>query len=64
LKQLSEELELAGLLRTYRLPEEKEFIEAMRRREHRSSIGLTAEQIKERNKRADALLEEIFNKQL
>ncbi|MDD2775081.1 MAG: AAA family ATPase [Gallionella sp.] len=62
LKQLSEELELAGLLRTYRLPEEKEFIEAMRRREQRSTIGLTAEEVKSRNERADALLEEIFSK--
>jgi len=62
LKQLSEELELAGLLRTYRLPEEMEFIEAMRRREKRSTIGLTAEEVKDRNERADALLEEIFSK--
>lgn len=62
LKQLSEELELAGLLRTYRLPEEKEFIEAMRRREQRSTIGLTAEEVKVRNDRADSLLEEIFSK--
>jgi predicted ATPase len=61
LKQYSEELELAGLLRTYRLPEEKEFIEAMRRREMRSTIGLTPEEIKARNERADALLEQIFS---
>lgn len=61
LKHLSEELELAGLLRTYRLPEEKEFIEAMRRREKRSIIGLTPAEIKARNERADALLEEMFS---
>lgn len=61
LRQLSEELELAGLLRTYRLPEEKEFIDAMRRREKRSIIGLTDQEIEARNERADALLEEIFN---
>ena len=60
LRQLSEELELAGLLRTYRLPEEKEFIDAMRRREKRSIIGLTDQEIEARNERADALLEEIF----
>ena len=48
-------------MRTYRLPEEKEFIEAMRRRELRSTIGMTAAEVAERNARADALLDEIFS---
>lgn len=60
LTKLSSQLEEVGLMRTYRLPEEKEFIEAMRRRELRSTIGMTETEIAERNARADALLEEIF----
>ena len=62
LQRLSEDLELSGLLRTYRLPEEKEFIEAMRRREKRSVIGLSDDEIRERNERADAVLEDIFSR--
>ncbi|MGB4117133.1 MAG: AAA family ATPase [Polaromonas sp.] len=61
LAKLSSELGDVGLMRTYRLPEEKEFIEAMRRRELRSTIGMTETEITERNARADALLEEIFS---
>lgn len=61
LAKLSIQLEEVGLMRTYRLPEEKEFIEAMRRRELRSTIGMTESEITERNAQADALLEEIFS---
>ena len=61
LATLSSQLEEVGLMRTYRLPEEKEFIEAMRRRELRSTIGMTAAEVAERNARADALLDEIFS---
>ena len=61
LAKLSSQLEEAGLMRTYRLPEEKEFIEAMRRRELRSTVGVTAAEVAERNARADALLDEIFS---
>jgi predicted ATPase len=60
LTKLSRQLEDVGLMRTYRLPEEKQFIEAMRRRELRSTIGMTEAEIVERNARADALLDEIF----
>lgn len=61
LAKLSGQLEEAGLMRTYRLPEEKEFIDAMRRRELRSTVGMTPSEVAERNARADALLDEIFN---
>ena len=61
LATLSSQLEEVGLMRTYRLPEEKEFIEAMRRRELRSTIGMTDAEVAERNARADALLDEIFS---
>lgn len=61
LAKLSSQLEEAGLMRTYRLPEEKEFIEAMRRRELRSTVGLTPAEVAERNARADTLLDEIFS---
>lgn len=61
LATLSSQLEEVGLMRTYRLPEEREFIEAMRRRELRSIIGMTEAEVAERNARADALLDEIFS---
>ncbi|WP_298210931.1 ATP-binding protein [Acidovorax sp.] len=61
LAKLSGQLEEAGLMRTYRLPEEKEFIDAMRRRELRSTVGMTPAEVAERNARADALLDEIFS---
>lgn len=61
LATLSSQLEEVGLMRTYRLPEEKEFIEAMRRRELRSTIGMTDAEVLERNARADALLDKIFS---
>lgn len=61
LTNLSGQLEELGLMRTYRLPEEKEFIDAMRRRELRSTIGMTETEVAERNARADALLDEIFS---
>jgi predicted ATPase len=60
LRRLSEELEDVGLLRTFRLPEEMEFIETMRRRENRALKDLTPAEIEERNRRADAVLEQIL----
>lgn len=61
LESLSEELEQLGLLRTFRLPEEQEFIDAMRRREKKSILGLTPEEVRARNERADAVLSKIFS---
>lgn len=48
-------------LRTFRLPEEQEFIEAMRRRTLKSTVGMTPAEIAERNALADAVLDEIFS---
>ncbi|BDT73915.1 hypothetical protein os4_34680 [Comamonadaceae bacterium OS-4] len=61
LEDLSDQLKELGLLRTFRLPEEQEFIEAMRRREKKSILGLTPEEIRARNERADAVLDKIFS---
>lgn len=60
LRRLSSELEVNGLLRTFRLPEENEFIETMKRREKKALEDLSPEEIDERNARADVLLEEIL----
>jgi len=60
LASLSAQLDELGLLRTFRLPEEQEFIEAMRRREKKSILGLTPEEVRARNERADAVLDKIF----
>lgn len=61
LEDLTDQLKELGLLRTFRLPEEQEFIDAMRRREKQSIIGLTPEEIRARNVRADAVLDKIFS---
>lgn len=61
LEDLSDQLKELGLLRTFRLPEEQEFIDAMRRREKKSILGLTPEEIRARNERADAVLDKIFS---
>jgi predicted ATPase len=61
LDRLSDQLEELGLLRTFRLPEEQEFIDAMRRREKKSILGLTSEEVRARNERADAVLDKIFS---
>ena len=61
LASLSEQLDELGLLRTFRLPEEQEFIDAMRRREKKSTLGLTPEEVRARNERADAVLDKIFS---
>jgi predicted ATPase len=61
LESLSDQLEELGLLRTFRLPEEQEFIDAMRRREKKSILGLTSEEVRARNERADAVLDKIFS---
>ena len=61
LEELSDQLKELGLLRTFRLPEEQEFIDAMRRREKKSILGLTPEEIRARNERADAVLDKIFS---
>lgn len=61
LEDLSDQLKELGLLRTFRLPEEQEFIDAMRRREKKSILGLTPEEVRARNERADAVLDKIFS---
>jgi predicted ATPase len=61
LASLSAQLDELGLLRTFRLPVEQEFIDTMRRREKKSILGLTAEEVRARNERADAVLDKIFS---
>lgn len=63
LDSLSDQLEELGLLRTFRLPEEQEFIDAMRRREKKSILGLTPDEVRARNERADAILDQIFSEE-
>jgi hypothetical protein len=63
LDSLSDQLEELGLLRTFRLPEEQEFIDAMRRRERKSILGLTPDEVRARNERADAILDQIFSEE-
>lgn len=62
LRKLSDELARLGILRSYLDPKEEAFAKAMTRRQSAEYQALSVEQINDRNKTADEILDQIFGK--
>jgi hypothetical protein len=61
LRALSDELAEMGILRSYLDPYEREFIKAMTRHQERRRGPMSSEEMRDRNERADEILEQVFD---